>query len=359
MSGAGTGRAGAAGPEVAETAGVRIRREGPVGRITLARPETLNALDHAMALAIDRALAAWEADPDVALVLIEGEGVRAFCAGGDVQRLHETGRAGDLAWGRRFWADEYRLNARIARFPKPYVALMHGFVMGGGVGLSAHGSHRVVTDSTQVAMPECGIGLVPDVGGSFLLARAPGRLGEFLGLTGFRMGPADAILAGFADAYLPADRFAGLAAALVADPRPDAVLARLALPPPAGRLAARRAEIDAAFGRASVAEIRAAADPEAARAMDRASPLSLACALEIIRAARGMDRIEDALALEYRFTARCMAEGEFLEGIRAQVIDKDRAPRWREAPGPEKVAAMLAPLGAGELWAVAARDGSG
>lgn len=328
--------------------GLSARVEGGLGRVTLARPATLNALDAEMAAALAAALETWAADPAVRAVLIEGEGPRAFCAGGDIQKLYETGRAGDFGWGQRFWADEYRLNARIARYGKPYVALMHGFVMGGGVGISAHGSHRIVTDSTQVAMPECGIGLVPDVGGSLLLGHAPGRTGEFLGLTGTRMGAADAIFAGFADTYVPEGRLPDLVAALVADPRPDAVIPAFSETPPPGTLAGRQAELAAAWG-GDLDAIRAAADAEAVRALDRACPLSLASALAIIRAARGMDRIEDALALEYRFTARCMEHGEFLEGIRAQVIDKDRRPRWQVAATPGRVAAMLAPLGALEL----------
>jgi enoyl-CoA hydratase/carnithine racemase len=328
---------------------ILIRRQGAVGRITLNRPETLNAVTLGMVRAIAAAAAAWAADPAVAMVLIEGAGPRAFSAGGDIQELYATGRAGDFAWGRRFWAEEYRLNAAIARYPKPWVAFMHGFVMGGGVGVSAHGSHRIVGESTRVAMPECAIGLVPDVGGSLLLARAPGRLGEYLGLTGARMGPADAILAGFADSFVPESRWEELKAALAADPRPDAVLPGFAAEPPAGTLAALRAGIDGAFAGETLDALRAAADASAAAALRAGCPLSLACALRLIREARARDRIEDALAAEYRFTARCMEEGEFLEGVRAAVIDKDRTPRWQIAPIPEKVAAMLAPLGADEL----------
>jgi enoyl-CoA hydratase len=206
-------------------------------------------------------------------------------------------------------------------------------------------------------MPECGIGLIPDAGGSFLLGRAPGRLGEYLGLTGARMGPADAILAGFADAFVPAGRWGALAAMLVANPRPGPVIASFAATPPPGELAARRAEIDAVFAADPVAEIAAAADPAAREAIARGCPISLACALATIRAARDGGGIEAALAREFRFTFRCMDEGEFLEGIRAQVIDKDRKPHWRIEATPAKVAAMLAPLGADEL-ALTGEDGS-
>ena len=167
-----------------DQAEIHIRKEGRAGRITLDRPKALNALTYDMALAIGAALDQWRDDGAVDLVIIDALGDKAFCAGGDIQKLYDTGRAGDFAYGRRFWADEYRLNARIAEYPKPYVALMQGFVMGGGVGISCHGSHRIVCASTRIAMPECGIGLVPDVGGSLLLARAPGRLGEYVGCTG-------------------------------------------------------------------------------------------------------------------------------------------------------------------------------
>jgi enoyl-CoA hydratase len=327
---------------------IAIRVEGRVGRITLTRPQALNALSWEMALAMEAALDAWAGDPAIAMVLVDAEGDKAFCAGGDLQLLYETGRAGDFGYGRRFWADEYRLNAKIARLPKPYVVLAQGFVMGGGVGIFSHGSHRVVTDSTRVAMPECGIGLVPDVGGSWLLARAPGFLGEFLGLTGTRMGPADALLAGFADAHVPLEGLPGLVRALLANPDPDSVIPAHAVRAPEGSLGPRQAAIDALFA-GKLDAIRDGADPETAQALARGCPLSLACALELIRAARGAGRLEDALAAEYRFTFRCMEEGEFLEGIRAAVIDKDRNPVWRIAPSPDKVAAMLAPLDGAEL----------
>ena len=154
-----------------------IRRDGRAGRITLTREKALNALSHEMALEIEKALLAWRDDPEVALVLIDAEGEKAFCAGGDIREMYETGRAGDFDYGRRFWRDEYRMNALLAEYPKPIVSFLHGFVMGGGVGVGCHVSTRVVGESARIAMPECGIGLVPDVGGSLLLARAPGRLG--------------------------------------------------------------------------------------------------------------------------------------------------------------------------------------
>lgn len=340
---------------------ILIRLEGRAGRITLNRPEALNALTSDMLRAIDAALEAWRSDPAVALVLIDAAGDRAFAAGGDIRDLYATGRAGDFGFGKEFWAFEYRLNAKVARYPKPYVAVMHGFVMGGGVGVSALGSHRIVTDGTEAAMPECGIGLVPDVGGSWLLANAPGRAGEYLGMTGARMGPADAIHAGFADAYVPKDRLEALKARLCETGDPGAIGA-FAAAAPAGELEAFRPAIDDAFSADSPVALEAkledgahAGDPWAAatlKALRRGCPLSVACAMEMIRAARGMT-LEEALAQEYRFTARCMERGEFLEGIRAAVIDKDRKPDWAKPRfsdvTPADVAAMLAPLGAEEL----------
>ncbi|MEQ8901315.1 MAG: enoyl-CoA hydratase/isomerase family protein [Roseovarius sp.] len=338
---------------------IHIRKDGRAGRITLTRPKALNALSYDMAMAIEAALDDWRDDAEVALVLINAEGDKAFCAGGDIQQLYDTGRAGDFAFGRRFWADEYRLNAKIAEYPKPYVALMQGFVMGGGVGISCHGSHRVACESTQVAMPECGIGLVPDVGGSLLLARAPGRMGEYLGTTGTRMGPDDAIYSGFADVYVPQLKWGDLIAALVETGDP-AVIDAATETPPTGNLRGIESQVAAHFGGERLGDIvnsLRAEDSEftaqALKALSRGSPLSMACAVEMIHRLRGSDAdIRRALGLEYRFTYRAMEEGDFLEGIRAAIIDKDRDPHWQHAldslPG-TAVASMLMPLGADAL----------
>ena len=335
-----------------------FRIEGRAGRITLNRPEALNALTHAQVLDIERHLIAWQEDDAVELVLIDGAGERAFCAGGDIQHLYETGRAGDFAYGRTFWADEYRLNALIWNYPKPYVAIMHGFVMGGGVGVSALGSHRIVTDGTQVAMPECGIGLIPDVGGSLMLGCAPGRLGEYLGMTGARMGPGDAIFATFADTYVPAGDLDALKAAICAE-GVDAI-DEFAAKPAKGPLQADAKKIDSHFGGELAMDIVRSLQHEggdweeaALAAIRRGAPLSVACAVETIHRARNLGRIEDALKLEYRFTARCMEHGEFLEGVRAAVIDKDRTPRWATARLEDlphlHVSRMLMPLPDGDL----------
>jgi enoyl-CoA hydratase len=337
---------------------VLIRTEGRAGRITLNRPQALNALTWDMCRTMAAALDAWRDDPAVALVVIDGAGDRAFCAGGDIAEMYRRGRAGDFAFGRGFFADEYRLNARIAEFPKPYVALMHGFTMGGGIGVAGHGSHRIVGESARLAMPECAIGLIPDVGGTALLSRAPGRLGEFLGTTGHRLGPGDAILAGLADRFVPEASWPDLVARLAATGDPAAV-DDAARPPPEPDLAALRPMADRHFGAPTLSGVVAslAADPaedaQAALAtLGRQSPLAAACTFAAIGRVRGHG-VREALGLEYRFTARAAEQSDFLEGIRAAVIDKDRAPRWRHATisgvTHAEIEAMLAPLGADAL----------
>jgi len=337
-------------------ADIKIRRKGCAGRITLTRPKALNALSYDMCLAIEAALDAWRNDARVALVVIDGAGDRAFCAGGDIQEMYDTGTRGDYRYGRRFWADEYRLNAKIARYPKPYVAFMQGFTMGGGVGISCHGSQRIVGDSSQIAMPECGIGLVPDVGGSFLLSRAPGHLGEYLGLTATRMGAADAIYAGFADCYMPELMWPEVIASLEATGDIN-VITKSERPAPAGQLPGLQASIDACFGGATLQDILTMLHEGnsdfargALKALSRNSPLSMAVTVEMLhRLRRQNGDICTSLDMEYRYTYRAMAHGDFLEGIRAAIIDKDRSPRWQHDIAarirPETVAEMLAPLG--------------
>lgn len=334
---------------------ISIRKEGKAGRITLTRPKALNAMTYEMCLAIEDALDAWARDDAVKLVVIDAEGDKAFCAGGDIAELYDTGTKGDYEYGRRFWRDEYRLNAKIAEYPKPYVAFMQGFVMGGGVGISCHGSHRIVGESTRIAMPECGIGLVPDVGGSLLLAHAPGRLGEYLGTTGARMDASDAIFANFADSYIPQSKWPDLIAQLEETGSTDAIAEMRGSVPP-GPLNHLAAHVDAHFGGQTLRDILnslKSEDSDFARdtlaAMARNSPLSMACTIEIIHRLRGSSaEIRKALELEYRFTHRAMEHGDFLEGIRAAVIDKDRSPKWQhDLDDPPQLAAtqMLMPLG--------------
>ncbi|MGR3541129.1 MAG: enoyl-CoA hydratase/isomerase family protein [Hasllibacter sp.] len=342
--------------------GVHVRRDGRAGRITLDRPDALNALTWDMCRAIEAALDEWRDDPAVALLLIEGQG-RSFCAGGDIREMWERGRAGDFAYGRRFWSEEYRMNAKLFRFPKPVVSFLQGYTMGGGVGVGCHASHRVVDGTSKVAMPECGIGLVPDVGGSLILARAPGRLGEYLGTTGARMGPGDAIHAGFADYFVP-EGWDALKAELTEAGDPTAV-DRAAADPPDAPLAALRPFADAHFAGETLRDVLAALDrseapeaPAARAALGRVSPLSAACTVELIHRVRGPDDIARALEQEARFTFRAAEHGDFLEGIRAAIIDKDGAPRWRhDGPGavpPHEVAAMLRPLPKDERLEIAA-----
>ncbi len=338
-----------------------IRTSGKAGRITLTRPQALNALTWQMCRDIHAALNTWRDDPEVALVLIDAEGDRAFSAGGDIQEMYRTGTRGDFAYGRRFWADEYRMNAAIAGYPKPVVTLLQGFTMGGGVGLGCHASHRVVCENSQLAMPEAAIGLVPDVGGTYLLARAPGHIGEYLAASVARMGPGDAIFTGFADSYVPREFWIDLVTEL--EDRGDvAMVAAMSEAPPPAPLAGLQSEIDRLFA-GRPAEIAAALDTdpsEFARATRRAvagnSPLAIAAGIAIIRALRaeGGD-ILSALTREYRFTWRAAEQGDFLEGIRAAVIDKDKAPRWKHPTladvSDDEVAAMLASLGADD-WQV-------
>ena len=340
-------------------ADIDIRIIGRAGRITLTREAALNALSYRMCLDVTAALTAWAADPEVGVVVIDAVGARAFCAGGDIHEMYETGTRGDFEYGRRFWADEYRMNALIAQYPKPVVSLMQGDTMGGGVGLGCHAGTRVVCENSQIAMPEVATGLVPNVGGTALLARAPGHLGEYLGETAARMGPGDAIVAGFADAFVPREFWLDLTTRLE-ETGDLGVVAAMAQTPPAGPIAPLRSAVDALFA-APVGAIEAglaAAGSDfalgALAALAKASPLAVACGLENIRMVRACGGgIREALTREYRFTWRASKESDYLEGIRANVIDKDGTPHWRHGAlaevGAPEVALMLAPLGANEL----------
>jgi enoyl-CoA hydratase/carnithine racemase len=337
---------------------IDIRITGKAGRITLTRPQALNAMTYDMCMAIDAALKDWRAHPDVALVVIDAAGEKAFCAGGDIAELYATGRRGYFAYGRRFWRDEYRMNARLAVYPKPVVSLLQGFTMGGGVGIGCHASHRIVGESSRIAMPECGIGLVPDVGGSLLLARAPGRLGEYLATTAARMDAGDAILAGFADTYVPQARWPDLISSL--EQGDLGSIANAAEAPPQGAMRPLLDGMDRHFGAQTLEDIHAslgATDSDFASrtlaSMARNAPLSMGCAIAAIQRLRAQGaNIRAALELEYRFTFRAMQHGDFLEGIRAAIIDKDRNPQWQFSGAPLPATAidkMLAPLGADTL----------
>lgn len=327
-----------------------IRVEGRAGRVTLNRPKALNALTHQMCLDLEQALLEWAVDDAVSLVLVDATGDRAFCAGGDIVGLYQSGREGDFQLGRDFWRDEYRLNALIDGYAKPYVVVMDGFVMGGGVGVSAHGSHRIVTERTQFALPECGIGLIPDVGGSWLLAQMPGATGLYAGLTGARLNGADCIWAGLAEHYVTSDKVPALVEKLVETGNP-AVIANFATDPPASALASNQAEIDGLFNAGDLmtleAGLQAATSEIAAKALKAihaASPLSIAMAFETLKRARQAKNLAEVLHAEYRAVCLAHAEGDFLEGIRAKVIDRDNAPNWLHGSLAEVPADLLAKL---------------
>jgi enoyl-CoA hydratase len=336
---------------------VLIERRGAAGVITLNRPKALNALTLAMVRATDAALDAWERDPGVTRLVIKGAGGKAFCAGGDIRALHDLGKAGDLEGPRRFWREEYALNHRLKHFRKPIVALVDGIVMGGGVGMSVHGSHRVASEKLMFAMPEVGIGFFPDVGASWFLPRLPGRFGRYLALTGARIGQADALMLGLATHAAPSARMAEIEEALAAGEEVDAALARFALDPGPGPLAAHDAAVLEAFGEETVAAIMARLGQLALGGSDFAStaletmrtksPTSMAIALEQMRRGAGMSFAE-AMRMEFRIVSRIAEGRDFYEGVRAVIIDKDQKPAWRPAlvedVAEDDIARYFAPL---------------
>ena len=340
-------------------ADILFERRGGIGLVTLNRPGALNALTHAMTTEMHAMLRAWEGDDGVSAVVVRGAGDRAFCAGGDIQALYRA-RGDDLDRSYRFYWDEYRLNTYIKHYAKPYVALIDGIVMGGGVGVSVHGSHRVVTEKALFAMPETGIGLFPDVGGTYFLPRCPGEIGMYLGLTGARLGAGDSLFAGVGTHHVPGARLESLTEALAANPAAlDAMLDEHAGTAEYGFLPTLRREIDAAFGAESVEAIVLALDaglsPWAGKTlaiMRGKSPTSLKVAFRQLRQGRSLS-FDACMRLEYRLVCRFMRGDDFYEGIRAAVIDKDRQPLWRpatiEAVAAAEVERYFASLGADEL----------
>lgn len=336
---------------------IRFERIGRLGVVTLDRPKALNALTLGMIRGLDPALSTWAHDHGVEAVVIRGAGEKAFCAGGDVRAVYEAGRRGTDVLTYEFFYEEYRLNRRIHRFPKPYIALIDGIAMGGGLGLSVHGRYRVVTERSTLAMPETAIGLFPDVGGSWFLDRAPGRIGTYLALTGARIKAADAIFAGLATHFVPAADLPALFDAL-AHTAPEAALHRFAADPGPAPLAGLQPHIDRAFAGASVEAILAALGEEGAWGAQVAtdlrakSPTSLKATLALLRR-HHRHEIEDCLRGEFRLVQRFMAGHDFYEGIRAVLVDKDHAPKWRPASLADvsdgAIAAMFAPLDTEEL----------
>lgn len=316
---------------------IRFERRDAIGRILLDRPAVLNALDLAMFDALGRTLARWRDDPAIEAVVIRGNG-RAFSAGGDITAVRRAALAGDAAANDLNYRTEYSLNALIASYPKPYVALIHGYCMGGGLGVAVHGSHRVVTASAQLAMPETAIGFFPDIGASEVLGKLPGGLGVYLGLTGTRLGAADALATGLATHDVGDADLAEIEAALVDRASIDATLARYACTPPAGTLASDRDAIDRCFGAPSsllqiVTNLEAEGSPWARDASQRlraGAPTSLALTLAMIRQGRELDLLT-ALRIEYLLAKELWRSPDFHEGVRAMVVEKDRMPAWNPA----------------------------
>ena len=341
---------------------ILFERRGSAGIVTLNRPRALNAVTHAMVRALRDWLETWARDAAVTRIVITASGERAFSAGGDIRILHDLGRAGRQEDALPFWRDEYRLNAFIKSYPKPYVALIDGITMGGGVGLSIHGSHRVGGDRFVFAMPEAGIGFFPDVGATFVLPRMPGEIGTYCALTGDRLGIADAVDAGIATHHVPSRRFAEVLEALCGSDPVDAVLADFAAAPGQGPILARRDVIDRLFAGDRMEAILARLDHEAPEAgpngkwakattaaISSKSPTSLKIALAQMRRGKAWS-FAQCMQAEFRIVSRIVYSHDFYEGVRAVIIDKDNRPHWRPAAlaevGDAEVERYFAPLDA-------------
>jgi enoyl-CoA hydratase len=345
---------------------IRFERLGRLGIAVLDRASALNALSREMVQALSRQLAAWKDDPAIDAVLVKAVPGRAFCAGGDVRMVTDLARTQGVEAATPFFRDEYRMNWRIHTFPKPYAALLDGITMGGGVGISVHGGYRVVTENTMFAMPETGIGFFPDVGGTWFLPRCPGEIGMYLGLTGARLNGADCLEAGIGTHAVPAARLGEVEAMLVerldggdAQAVVRECLEAAAGPIGDGTLAGLRAPIDRCFGGETVAEVlrRLEAEPdgfgrEQLATLAGKSPLAVHVTFAQLRRGRRLS-IEDCLRLEYHMVHHTLEAGDFIEGVRALLVDKDKRPRWRhralDAVPQQEVGAMFTPLPAGEL----------
>lgn len=337
-------------------------QDGGLGHILLSREKALNALSGEMVLEKKRQLEAWATDASIKAVMIEGAGDKAFCAGGDIRAIYEGGQT-DLEKVISFFRAEYNTNALIHYYPKPYIAIIGGIAMGGGVGVSSHGSHVIVTEKAMLAMPENTIGFIPDVGTSYILSRAPGHLGAYLAMTGARMSASDAIYAGFATHFIPADKITSFKQAVINSMTPEEALNQFAETPPESQLKAQQPFIDEIFHGDSAIDIMQRLEhahnqgnelaDKLLKAMLRMSPTSLACSLRAVLDAKTYETIEDCLANEFRFAVSALRGTEFYEGIRALIVDKDNQPNWNpssiEKVNEKLINACFAPLGA-EEW---------
>lgn len=339
----------------AEDNGIVFEKQSKLGVIRLNRPKALNALNTEMCRLMHQQLLEYQNDPEVAAIWVEGEGDKAFCAGGDIAAMREASLEGDVAGYRRlhrFFSTEYRLNHAIFHCSKPYIAILDGVTMGGGVGISIHGSYRVATERTLFAMPETGIGLFPDVGSSYQLPRLPGEVGMFLALTGQRLRGAQACEAGIANYYVESVNVGELKDKLTSGDLSH--LKFLSPPTQTSWITEKRRLIDQHFAGASVEAIMESLEStndewclEQAETIRRMSPRSLKVTFELMRRGRDLT-LEEGLVLELRLALRCTLSDDFREGVRAQIIDKDRCPKWSPAElsavKPELVAAYFEPL---------------
>lgn len=342
---------------------IEFEVKGGIGHILLNRPKALNALTLVMCQHLLPKLQAWAKDEEIKAVVVRGAGEKAFCAGGDIVRLYEDGRAGK-SYPRDFWRTEYRCNTLIKNFPKPYIALVDGISMGGGVGLSEHGSYVVATERTMFAMPETGIGLFPDVGGSFFLSRLDGAIGMYLALTGRRLKGAECVAWGVADTFVPSESVDALVAKLASEATNDLaqitdVIGSFASSATEVDISAEREDIDKHFGKSSVEDILASLDSDGgewavaqAKTMRQKSPLSMKVTFRQIKEGAKLD-FADCMRMEWRLANRFAADHDFYEGVRALLVDKDMKPQWEPATLEDidevRVSAYFAPLPGDEL----------
>lgn len=349
-----------------ETQDILFERRGRIGHIILNRPKALNALNADMCLALHNQLKEWGTDNTVQAVVVEGAGDKAFCAGGDVVSLYKSGMAyrdGDhssLEWRRFFW-NEYRMNTAIKEFGKPYIALLDGITMGGGVGVSVHGSHRIATEKTMLAMPETGLGLIPDVGGGWFMPRLQGQVGMYLALTGDRMKAGECCELGITQGFVPAENLENLITALAEGTGDiEGVLKSFYQDPGPSKIHPHRDEINAIFSKDSVEEVLLALEQDGSEwaltwhgRLLKKSPSSMKVTFRQMREGRGMTSFRENMKMEFRIVSHIILGHDFYEGVRAILLDKDNQPRWNPDAlakiTDDFVAAHFEKLGADEL----------